>query len=572
MDRQAIIDGLLTHPDLDVLVIGAGINGIGVFRDLAAQGVDVILVDRGDFCSGASSASSHMAHGGIRYLENGEFRLVAEAVNERNRLLVNAPHLVKPLPTVIPMFKLFSGLLNAPFKFLGWLDKPSERGAVVIKLGLMLYDALARGRRVVPRHRFEGRRKTLERYPGLDPKVKYAAMYYDGQLLSPERLAIELVLDAEAEGAHARALSYAPLIRTEVESGTFVIRDELGGREIGLRPRVVVNAAGPWIDRVNGSLGLPTRYIGGTKGSHIVVDNPELRRAMGDHEFFFENADGRIVLLLAWYDRVLIGTSDLPIESADAAVCTEEEIDYFIRLVARIFPSIPVKRAQIVFAFSGVRPLPTSTAKNAGQISRDHSVREDRLGSLPVFSLVGGKWTTYRAFAEQVADRVLAALGRARRRSTSNLAIGGGAGLSVDPAGQEELALKLVHERGLSFDRARALLERYGTRATGIARRAATGGGSSGGGSSGGAERMLLSLPGYSREEIAFLVEEEKVVRLDDLVIRRSTIAWLGRATWAALEELCDIMGEALGWDAEARRAEVERVAKLLRERHLGRP
>ncbi len=121
MNRDEIFNSIKNKPNISVLIVGAGINGIGTFRDLALNGVDVLLVDRGDFCSGASSASSHMAHGGIRYLENGEFRLVREAVQERNRMIQNAPHIVRPLPTTIPMFKYFSGLLNAPLKFLGWL-------------------------------------------------------------------------------------------------------------------------------------------------------------------------------------------------------------------------------------------------------------------------------------------------------------------------------------------------------------------------------------------------------------------------------------------------------------------
>ena len=556
MGRQEILEDLRQRPEVDVLVIGAGINGIGVFRDLARQGVKVLLVDRGDFSSGASATSSHMAHGGIRYLENGEFRLVREAVNERNRLLVNAPHLVKPLPTVVPMFKFFSGLLNAPFKFLGWLDKPSERGAFVIKVGLLFYDALTRGRRVVPKHRFEGRKKTLDRYPALNPEVKYTAMYYDGQLLSPERIAVELVLDAEAEGPHARALSYAPVLRSDSGTGTVYLKDLLGGAELAVKPRVIINAAGPWIDPVNKDFGLSTRYIGGTKGSHIVVDNPELRKAMGEHEFFFENSDGRIVLMLAWYDRVLVGTSDLPIEDPDTAICSDEEIDYFIHLVGRIFPSIPVKREQIVFTFSGVRPLPPSTAKNASQITRDHSIKEDRLGNLPVFSLVGGKWTTFRAFGAQTADRVLALLGLPRKEGTEGLPIGGGADYPPTPAAQEELALKLVHEHGLSFDRASSLLERYGTRAFALVE-GVTGG-----------ELMLASLEGYSREEVAFLAVKEKAEHLDDLLLRRSTIAWLGRASAPAIREVAEVMGEALGWSRERIEEEIRRAVGILRDNH----
>src|SRR5512132_465452 len=141
MNRNEIFATLRNKPKVSVLIVGGGINGIGTFRDLGLNGVDVLLVEKSDFCSGASAASSHMAHGGIRYLENGEFRLVREAVRERNRMLENAPHVVKPLPTTIPIFQRFSGILNAPLKFFRLLDKPSERGALIIKLGLIMYDA-----------------------------------------------------------------------------------------------------------------------------------------------------------------------------------------------------------------------------------------------------------------------------------------------------------------------------------------------------------------------------------------------------------------------------------------------
>src|SRR5215212_9051438 len=198
MNRNEIFFALKNKPNISVLIIGGGINGIGTFRDLALNGVDVLLVERGDFCSGASAASSHMAHGGIRYLENGEFRLVREAVQERNRMILNAPHLVKPLPTVIPVFKRFSGLLNAPLKFLKMLDKPSERGSVVIKLGLMMYDAYTSaqgGQRVVPKHQFLSRKKSLEQWKSLNRDVINTAVYYDGAILQPERLGLEALLD-----------------------------------------------------------------------------------------------------------------------------------------------------------------------------------------------------------------------------------------------------------------------------------------------------------------------------------------------------------------------------------------
>ncbi|HET7143743.1 MAG TPA: FAD-dependent oxidoreductase, partial [Anaerolineales bacterium] len=294
MNRKEVLSSLKENPKVSVLIIGAGINGIGTFRDLALNGLDVLLVDRGDFCSGASSASSHMAHGGIRYLENGEFRLVREAVRERNRMIQNAPHIVKPLPTTIPIFKYFSGLFNAPLKFLGWLDKPSERGSIIIKLGLLMYDAYTGKTRTVPRHRFISRGRSLAQWKQLNPEIVNTATYYDGLISNPERYALELVLDAEAENANARALNYVSMAGGEKD--TILLRDELTGIPYEVHPKLVINAAGPWIDMTNRNLGFSTRYIGGTKGSHIVVDNPELRAAIDGNEFFFENRDGRIVL------------------------------------------------------------------------------------------------------------------------------------------------------------------------------------------------------------------------------------------------------------------------------------
>ncbi len=162
-----------SRPIAQVLIIGGGINGIATFRDLAEQGVDVVLVERNDFASGASAASSHMIHGGIRYLENGEFRLVREAVRERNGLLASAPHYVRPLTTTVPIFSLVSGIVSAPLRFLTHKQgKPKERGALLIKLGLTLYDSFSRGGGVVPRHRFVGRKKSFAELPRLNTAVQ----------------------------------------------------------------------------------------------------------------------------------------------------------------------------------------------------------------------------------------------------------------------------------------------------------------------------------------------------------------------------------------------------------------
>jgi glycerol-3-phosphate dehydrogenase len=555
VNRPEILTALKNNPELSVLIVGAGINGIGTFRDLALNGVDVLLIDRGDFCSGASSASSHMAHGGIRYLENGEFRLVREAVQERNRLLENAPHVVKPLPTTIPIFKFWSGLLNAPLKFFNLLDRPAERGALIIKIGLLLYDSFTRGQGTVPPHTFEGRSKSLEKYPQLNPDIQYTATYFDGQILSPERLAIELVLDGEAEGPHAKALNYVSL--AGARGNKITLKNQLDGSTFEVSPRLIINAAGPWIDPVNASLGLSRRYIGGTKGSHLVLDHPELREAIGKNEFFFENKDGRIVLIFPFYEKVIIGTSDIPVENADEARCTEEEIDYFIGLVARVFPAIRVGREHIVFQFSGVRPLPYRHAKTTGQITRDHVIQEDRFGAVPVYSLVGGKWTTYRAFAEQVTDKALGVLGRVRTADTKPVPIGGGRGYPRPGPGQIEFIRKVSAETGLGDFRSKKLFERYGTRALQVAAFLQA-----------GKDAELTSGPAWTRREVAFLVEREKVLRLDDLLLRRSTLAWLGAVTLPLVEELAGLVGDSLGWTGEQRKAEVSRTLGILRDRH----
>lgn len=195
MNREEIFDGLRQSPKVDVCVLGGGINGLSVFRELALQGVNVVLVEKHDFCSGASAALSRMVHGGLRYLENGEFSLVRESLVERDRLLRNAPHYVGPLPTTVPVFDVFSGIANGAVRFLGLSRRPSRRGAVVIKAGLAIYDFLTRKRAMMPRHEFRGRRATLGRWPALNPAIKNSATYYDAWVSQPERLGIELLED-----------------------------------------------------------------------------------------------------------------------------------------------------------------------------------------------------------------------------------------------------------------------------------------------------------------------------------------------------------------------------------------
>lgn len=558
MQRQEIIAKYEQNPHVDVLVIGGGINGIGTFLDLALQGVSVLLVDKADFCSGASAASSRLVHGGLRYLEHGSFGLVRESLIERNRLFLNAPHAVKPLSFTIPVFTRFSGLLNAPLKFVRLLKKPSERGWLVAKLGMIFYDWFTRGFRVTPTHRMLSRAEALRKHPALNPAIVGAAYYYDGIMPYAERIGLELVLDAEASSAQAHALNYVSLAGVNHE--TVTLRDELSGALVAVKPRVVVNAAGAWIDLVNGALHHKTRYIGGTKGSHIVVRHPELWQTLDSGALYFENKDGRMCIVLPLGDKVIVGATDLRIDDPDEAVCSDEEIDYFLHFTKHVLPGITIDRSQIVFHFSGVRPLPSTDDEFTGLVTREHSVRvlePDAERAFPVYSLVGGKWTTFRAFAEETTDRTLTFLGRTRRTNTTEVAIGGG---KAYPRGEQEQAAWLAHlqtQTGLALPRLQTLFERYGTRAEAIAQYIAA-----------GEDAPLDDAPDYSQRELRFLVEREKVAHLDDLLLRRTLLAMLGQVTGRVLRQAAQIMGAVHGWSAEQTAAEIERTIGILVARH----
>jgi len=557
MNRDEILASLRENPTRSVLVIGAGINGIGTFRDLALQGIDVLMVDRGDFCSGTSAASSHMVHGGIRYLENGEFRLVREAVQERNLLIQNAPHYVDPLPTTFPIFKVFSGLLNAPLKFIGLLDRPAERGAIVIKIGMMFYDAYTGAHRTVPKHVFRSRKTSLQQYPDLNSQIQFTATYFDAAMPSPERICIDLIQDAEASHPMALALNYMPVIGAQEDR--VLLRDALSGETVAVQPQIVINAAGPWIDLTNHAMGHETRFIGGTKGSHLVLDHPQLRQALKDEEFFFENKDGRIVLIFPLKDKVMIGTSDLRIEDPDDAQCTEEEVDYFFDMVKHVFPEIELRRDQIVYRFSGVRPLPVSPEGFTGQISRDHSIERVEPGDgtpFPILNLIGGKWTSFRALSSEVADQVLEHLGQARRVSTKNIPIGGGAGFPQTESARQEWLHELNSLSGLPLSRLETLFDRYGTRAQALALYLAE-----------EEDKALQHAPTYSQREILFYIEQEKSLHLTDIALRRTMLAKLGQLTPELIEELAEIGAAALGWNAQQLRSEIKAASLLMEKR-----
>lgn len=536
----------------NVLIIGGGINGIATFRDLALQGVDVVLVERSDFASGTTSASSHMIHGGIRYLENGEFRLVRESVEERNGLLKIAPHYVKPLQTTIPIYSTFSGILSAPLRFFTHKSgKPQERGAFLIKVGLTIYDIFSRDGGTVPRHRFIGRKKSLVELPSLDPNIKYTATYYDASMHDPERLALDVLQDGRATHPGAQALNYVEAIARDGDQ--VLLRDRESGTEFPVRADVVVNTSGPWTDLTNDALGIDTRFMGGTKGSHIVLEHPELLEATQGREIFFEHSDGRIVLIYPLKGRVLVGTTDIDADPSETPVCTEEEIDYFFDLIHHVFPTISVTRDQIVYRFAGIRPLPRHEDTAPGFVSRDYRIEVNDEGSVPLVSLVGGKWTTFRALGESLSDVVLGLIDHTRTVSTARRVIGGGRDFP-----RTERVRRIWKQENLPGAGARAdhLLARYGTRAAQVWEYIEQG------------TDTLLAGGDLSTRELEWMVQNEMVARLEDVILRRTSIAFTGGANVEVLDEIADALAPMLGWDRSRHDTELEQIRQLLNEEH----
>jgi glycerol-3-phosphate dehydrogenase len=536
-ERQEIWGRIARDGAFDAIVVGGGINGIGVYRDLALQGLKVLLVERNDFCSGCSAAPSRMIHGGLRYLENGEFNLVRESLRERDALIRNAPHLVHPLPTVIPITSYFSGLMNSAASFFGVSGKPANRGALPIKLGLTLYDWVTRKRRLLPKHRFDGPRATRARWPNLTGAIRCSATYHDAWISHPERLGLELLLDAAADAPDCAALNYARLMP---EGGSYLVQDEVTGATLPVRPKIIVNATGAWLDDAIDELTGDDSHealVSGTKGSHLILDNPALEAALGGHMVYFENYDGRVCIVFPFFGKVLAGSTDIRVKSASRVRCEPDEEAYILDSLRLVFPDLAFGAEDVVYSYSGIRPLPKSDHDFTGRISRGHFTRRIE-SQVPQICMIGGKWTTFRAFAEQAADEVLADLGRTRKTGTLNLPIGGGRDF---PKAAAILERDLVSAFGVGQGRAAHLAESYGTAARELLTFCRTR----------EDDHPVNGSSEITSAEIAWLARREWVVTLSDVVLRRTTLAIRGLLSPQLIDALAAIVAGELGWSAE---------------------
>ncbi len=545
--RESAWGGIKADPACDVLILGGGVNGTGLLRELALQGLRCFLVDKDDYAAGASSKSSRMIHGGLRYLENAEFKLVSEALHERNLLLKYAPHYVGPLRTTMPITSWFAGLIKSPLVFFGFPVTPGGRGAVIVKLGLCCYDLITRKDRQTPRHFILSKAKSLAEIPELKRDIACTLTYWDAWISQPERLCLDMARDACRSMPTCAALNYVNVEKSDRDH--VVLRDQVSGETIAVCPKAIVNATGAWVDYTNKMLGADTHFMGGTKGSHLVIDNPSLYDALGDRMVYYEHTDGRICIVFRVLDKVIMGSTDIRVVHPDDAVCEDSEIDYMMQTLKGVFPGLKLSHDDIVHVFCGVRPLPASGLDYTSRVPRSHHLatsEADANRSIPIYSMIGGKLTTFRAFAEQVADKLLASFGKKRLASTRDRFYYGVVGYPKGEAEKQLWIARVAATSGLAAERVTALLERYGTEAERLAQQPEP-----------DWRLALKALPDYTVGEIRMIATQEQVLHLSDLVRRRSVITLLGRASEAALNELTEIVGDSLGWDAQHRSREV---------------
>lgn len=521
----------------DLIVIGAGVNGAGVARLAALSGMRTLVLERRDVCAGTSAWCSRLIHGGLRYLEYFEFGLVKESLAERGALLQLAPHLVHPLPLYLPIYE--SG----------------RRPLWQIRLGLWLYDRLARWGRThtsLPPHRILGPSDTARQIPGLELRsLAGAAHYYDGQVPYPERLVLANLKDAVARGAELRLYSPVESILREDDRVIGVRwRDERGAHHDAFG-KAIVNAAGPWLDDVVADFS-QRRLIGGTKGSHIVVDRFE---GMGRAAIYSEaKSDGRPFFVIPWNNEVLIGTTDIRVPgSPDAVAITGQEADYLILETNNLFPRARLSRGDILFAYSGTRPLPYKPRGSTGAITRRHLVRTHP-GARGLFSVVGGKLTTYRATAADVVRRARAYLGLTSPAAAEPPLPG--AGRESDRA---EFVLRWRDD--FSLTQLNGLWYRYGTEAERILELAR------------GDPLLARELPDCANllgAEVIHALDFEWAQHLSDILFRRTLTAYDSDYREGAAAAVADFLVSMGRWSDVRANEELEDYRREVRQRWGG--
>jgi glycerol-3-phosphate dehydrogenase len=524
----------------DILVIGGGITGACVARDAARRGLSTVLVEKRDWAFGTSSRSSKLVHGGLRYLELFDFKLVFEACRERRRLLLNAPHVVWPQSFIFPVYK---GDKNPLF---------------VIAMGLWLYDILALFRNV-QNHQLHGSRRILEVEPELDrERLKGGGQFYDCAT-DDARLTLSHVQSARLEGACC--LSYVRVtdfLRRDGKVCGARARDEVGGRELDIEARVVLNCTGPWTDfvcRLDEPEAAPK--LRPTKGSHVIV--PWERVKAYNAMPILSPRDQRMLFVVPWRNFALIGTTDTDYEGDyDQVRATREDVDYILEAANRALPHARLDYADVLSTYAGLRPLVLEGGGKdvkESQVSREHSIYESHSGLL---SIAGGKLTTARSMAEELVDLAARRLEERHglrgipRCTTKNAPVFGKDGRDF-----HRRLERLAREVRLDDD----VIHRLQLLGTGALR----------------VLGLMVEDPSLSRRlgegvpyleaQVVYSAREEMVVNLEDFMVRRSLIFYedpeqgLGCA-----ERVAELLGRELGWDEEERKRQVEGYRRVVEQ------
>ncbi|MFC7139809.1 glycerol-3-phosphate dehydrogenase/oxidase [Halosimplex aquaticum] len=521
-DRAKTLDRV-REAEYDVAVVGGGVAGAGVARDAAMRGLDVVLVEASDFGSGTTAYSTRLVHGGLRYLKQYDFGLVFESPRERETLAEIAPHLVDPLRFLIPQY---DESWSYRFK---------------LRLGMALYDALSYGK-TVPNHERLSRSRLRDTEPALpETGLQGGFAYYDRQAEFVERLCLETVMDADANGADVLNHASAESVETDGDSvAGLTVEDGLTEETFDIESSAVVNAAGPWAEEV--AAGLPDdTFVRPAKGIHVVV--PRLT----DDAVTLPTTDGRVVFVVPWNGKSLVGTTDTDYDGDPReAHATASDVEYLLDEVGRFFPGL--NESDVLYAYAGVRPLyDTGGASDSAAVSRDHEVVEHGYPYAGLFSLVGAKITPYRAAAEDATDAVTEYLGVDSSCRTAEEPLPGGRG---EPSLEGELPTATADH----------LASLYGSRATVIERRAAAD------------PRLAEPLCEHTDDilaQVTVAVEEEYARRLTDVLFMRCTVGFEPCEGRDAVETVADHMATLLGWDETRTREEIDRYETVIDRRHV---
>ena len=539
MNREAQIKQLQQNPDISVLIVGTGVNAVALFRELALQNIDVVLVNDQDYCTGSTLGVSHLVHGDIYYRENGGFQLAKTAVIERQRLLNNAPHIVKPLPTIVPIFRWVTGRFHIPFKLPQEADKTGRRGMFFTRLGLMLQDKFLGSNDASIKHQFAFRKKSLKQFPRLNPDILGTVAYYNATITAPERLCIDLLWDAHQSPTNAISLNH---VQSVIYAGNIAtLTDSVNNIDIQLRPKLVIEAQ----DCMNSS---DTNKL--QKWLHLVLENKELVNAIGEQSFFFEFEDGRFIRICPFHRRILLSTSQLTTEAStpDKTFTVTDSL----KMVRQLFPTIIVQNSDVLYQKSDCYPL--TPLDNFQQL---HITKAGTRAQFPILHLQGGNWITFRAKTTQIVDQVLAAFGKKHIQDTENMPVGGGKKYPYNRDEKWRWLHKQSREYNLAFEHVKLLFSRYGTRARAVAAYLAA-----------EPDAPLKHHADYTVREIAYLADLEQGAHLDDVILRRTNIGKLGEANADLVAEIGQIVSKTLGWSFERTQYEIERTFMMLVEEH----